>query len=71
MRRKEALRKANITHVVTVMRPPLEENLYEGYRHLVVDIDDLESENLIEWFGRSNAFIQEGLDEGGGVLVHW
>ena len=31
----------------------------------------MEDENIIEHFAGSNAFIQEGLDGGGGVLVHW
>ena len=71
MRRKDALKKANITHIVTVMRPPLDYFLYEGFHHLVIPIDDDESEDVIQHFKDSNAFIRKGLDAGGGVLVHW
>lgn len=39
---------------------------------MIVEVDDVEDENIIEWFPRCNAFVKEGLEkEGGGVLVHW
>ena len=71
MRRYAALKKANITHVVSALRPPLDPELFVAYKHLVVELDDVEDENILEHFPTSNAFIQEGLDGGGGVLVHW
>ena len=71
MRRKDALREANITHIITVMRPPLDYDLYEGYQHLVIPINDDDTEDVIQHFKDSNDFIQKGLDAGGGVLVHW
>ena len=71
MRRHEALRKANITHVVSVLRLPLERELFARYKHLVVELDDLDDEDIIQHFATSNAFIKEGLESGGGVLVHW
>lgn len=71
MRRYEALKKANITHVVSALRLPLDKDLFVKYKHHIVELDDLEDENVIENFAGSNAFIQEGLDGGGGVLVHW
>jgi dual specificity phosphatase 12 len=49
----------------------LDEALFEPYRHLVVELDDVEDEDILQHFATSNAFIQEGLDAGGGVLVHW
>ena len=71
LRRKEAVTKANITHVVSVLRLPLDTDLFATFKHLIVEVDDVEDENIIEHFPASNAFIQEGLDRGGGVLVHW
>ena len=71
MRRHEALKKANITHVVSVLRLPLERELFVKYKHLVVELDDLDEEDIIQHFATSNAFIKEGLGNGGGVLVHW
>lgn len=71
LRRKEALKNANITHVVSALRLPLDNDLFVDFRHHVVEVDDVEDENILEHFPASNAFIQQGLDGGGGVLVHW
>ena len=71
IRRNEALRKANITHVVSALRQPLDDQLFARYEHHVVEVDDLDEEDIIQHFAKSNAFIKEGLDSGGGVLVHW
>ena len=71
MRRKAALESAHITHVVSALRLPLDSDLFVGFKHHVVELDDVEDENLLECIPGSNAFIQEGLDGGGGVLVHW
>ncbi|KAL8935372.1 MAG: hypothetical protein Q9216_005461 [Gyalolechia sp. 2 TL-2023] len=70
LKRKEALKEANITHVLSVLTLPLDEALFEGYSRLVIDVDDDEGADIIQHFPASNAFIQEGLDGGGGVLVH-
>ena len=71
MRRYQALKNANITHVVSALRLPLDEDLFKSYRHLVVELDDVEDEDILQHVAASNAFVQEGLDGGGGVLVHW
>ena len=71
MRRKEALRAANITHVLSVLRLDVDDNLFSSYHHKVVQVDDTDDENLLEHFPATNDFIQDGLHSGGGVLVHW
>ncbi|KAL8982587.1 MAG: hypothetical protein Q9177_005227 [Variospora cf. flavescens] len=71
LKRKEALKNANITHVLSVLTLPLDEALFKGYERLVIDIDDLEDEDIIQHFPASNAFIKAGLESRGGVLVHW
>ncbi|KAF2280603.1 dual specificity protein phosphatase 12 [Westerdykella ornata] len=70
LRRREALEQANITHVLSVLRLPLDKALFAPFKHMVVEVDDTDDENLLEHFPATNAFIQEGLDGGGGVLVH-
>ncbi|KAL8718718.1 MAG: hypothetical protein Q9225_004182 [Loekoesia sp. 1 TL-2023] len=70
LKRHEALKSANITHVLSVLTLPLDGALFEGYKHFVIDVDDDEHADIIQHFPASNAFIQEGLDSGGGVLVH-
>jgi dual specificity phosphatase 12 len=71
LRRREALQQANITHVLSVLRTPLDQDLFSLFKHMVVEVDDVEDENLLEHFPATNSFIQEGLEGGGGVLVHW
>ena len=71
LRRRDALQQANITHVLSVLRLPLDQSLFSPFKHMVVEVDDTEDENLLEHFSSTNSFIQEGLDGGGGVLVHW
>ncbi|EED23767.1 dual specificity phosphatase, putative [Talaromyces stipitatus ATCC 10500] len=70
LRNKAALQKANITHVVSVLRMHPDENLTEGFQHLKIEVDDVDDEDLLQYFATANAFIQAGLDAGGGVLVH-
>lgn len=71
LRRKQALQDSRITHVLSVIRLPLDKELFDGFKHMVVEVDDVEDDNLLEHFTKSNEFIQDGLDSGGGVLVHW
>ena len=71
LRRKEALREIGITRILSVLKLPLDENLFNGFNHKVVEVDDMDDENLLEHFPECNSFIQDGLDSGGGVLVHW
>lgn len=71
LRRRDALEQANITHVLSALRLPLDQELFKPFKHMVVEVDDIDDENLLEHFPATNKFIQEGLDGGGGVLVHW
>lgn len=60
-----------MTHVLSVLRLTPDEKLFNSFRHMVVEVDDVEDENLLQHFPSTNKFIQDGLDGGGGVLVHW
>ncbi|KAF2692250.1 dual specificity protein phosphatase 12 [Lentithecium fluviatile CBS 122367] len=70
LRRRDALHQANVTHVLSVLRMPLDQSLFSPFRHMVIEVDDVDDENLLEHFPATNQFIQEGLNGGGGVLVH-
>ncbi|KAL8970682.1 MAG: hypothetical protein Q9183_001401 [Haloplaca sp. 2 TL-2023] len=70
LKRKEALKTANITHVLSVLTLPLDAALFEGYQQSIIDLDDDEDADIIQHFPASNAFIREALRGGGGVLVH-
>lgn len=49
----------------------MDQELFRGFTHKVVEVDDVDDENLLEHFPGCIKFIQDGLDAGGGVLVHW
>ncbi|CRG85424.1 Tyrosine-protein phosphatase yvh1 [Talaromyces islandicus] len=70
LRNKVALREANITHIVSVLRMRPEETLTESFENLKIQVDDSEDEDLLQYFSSANAFIQSGLDAGGSVLIH-
>ncbi|EQL30282.1 hypothetical protein BDFG_07214 [Blastomyces dermatitidis ATCC 26199] len=67
---KSALMKANITHIVSVLRLNPDEERFESFEHLQIPVDDVSDEDLFRHFPTTNAFIKSGLDSGGGVLVH-
>lgn len=71
LRRKLALQTSGITHILTLLRQPLDDKLFEGFTHRVIEVDDVDDENLLEFLPECVGFIQRGLEEGGGVLVHW
>ncbi|KAI9680539.1 MAG: tyrosine protein phosphatase yvh1 [Caeruleum heppii] len=70
LRRRRALDEAGITHIISVYRGPLEYELLSSYKHLHVEVNDLEDDCIIEHFPTINAFIERALLDGGAVLVH-
>ncbi|KAJ5179464.1 hypothetical protein N7492_002674 [Penicillium capsulatum] len=70
LKNKAGLERANITHVLSVLRMNPSEKTFAGYEHHSIDIDDVDDENLLEHFPAAVKFIQSGLDAGGSVLIH-
>jgi dual specificity phosphatase 12 len=54
-----------------VINLPLDAKLFKPFQHLVIEAEDDEDENLLQHFAESNRFIEDGLERGGGVFVHW
>lgn len=48
----------------------LYENFTRGYTTLRIDIDDVEDENIMQYFDQTNKFISEAISSGGIVFVH-
>lgn len=71
LRGGEASKEAGITHVVSVLRLPLDKELFKTYQHKVIEVDDARDENLLEHFAESNKFISDALKGGGAVFIHW
>ncbi|KAK2743623.1 tyrosine protein phosphatase yvh1 [Onygenales sp. PD_40] len=67
---KAALKRANITHIVSVLRLTPEEEKFSSFEHLQIPVDDVADEDILAHFPSTNAFIKSGLESGGGVLVH-
>lgn len=68
---KEVVEKANITHVLSVLRVNLKESLFQNFQHYVVPVDDADDEDLLRHLPHTNAFISNALSQGGTVFVHW
>jgi dual specificity phosphatase 12 len=71
LKNKAALARANITHILSVLRLQPNEETFASYQHHRIEVDDVDDENLLEHFPSAVQFIQSGLDAGGSVLVHW
>lgn len=73
LKNKEALKRENITHVLSVLRlnPAEVQETFSSYEHFAIDADDTDDENLLQHLPAAVQFIQSGLDAGGNVLVHW
>lgn len=71
LRRHDTFKDAGITHVVSVLRWPIEDELVKPYKRLQIEVDDDEDENLLESFPACVRFIKDALEAGGGVFVHW
>lgn len=65
------VKEAKITHVVSVLRYPIEEQILKPFKHFQIEVDDEDEENLLEFFPASTRFIEDALESGGSVLVHW
>ncbi|KAJ5787233.1 hypothetical protein N7457_002223 [Penicillium paradoxum] len=72
LKNKAALARADISHVISVLRlnPAEEQENFESFQHLSIGVDDVADDNLLEHFPAAIKFIQSGLDTGRGVLVH-
>ncbi|PLB54428.1 phosphatases II [Aspergillus steynii IBT 23096] len=70
LKNKAALSRANITHILSVVRLQQVDDTFASYQHHQIDVDDMDDENLLENFPSAINFIQSGLDNGGSVLVH-
>eukprot|EP01080_Neovahlkampfia_damariscottae_P001187 gene1187-10701_t len=63
------LKKKNISHIVQVCKSP-RQHYPNNFKYKSISVSDCESFNLKEIFSETNEFIQEGLTEGTGVLIH-
>lgn len=71
LKRYALLEEAKITHVVSIVSQNIEPELVKNYKHLAFNLDDVDYEDILQHFPKSNAFIKEALIGGGSVLVHW
>ncbi|XP_076682264.1 serine/threonine/tyrosine-interacting protein isoform X1 [Andrena cerasifolii] len=70
----QCLLEHGITHIVCVRHHTeanfIKPNFPDKFQYLVLDIADTATENIIHHFQQVKAFIDEGLNSGGQVLVH-
>ncbi|EGD92945.1 hypothetical protein TESG_00505 [Trichophyton tonsurans CBS 112818] len=77
LRNQDALKEANITHVISAVgpkeRPSAISSLqtYDGIRgHLTLDLLDQDKENMLQHFPQAVRFMEAAIADGGAVLVH-
>ncbi|KAF2857275.1 dual specificity protein phosphatase 12 [Piedraia hortae CBS 480.64] len=70
LRRQDVLLAGGVTHILSVLTLPLPEIDFKAFTHKAIDVDDVEDENLLQYFPVCIQFIQDALETGGGVLVH-
>ncbi|RKF54803.1 Tyrosine-protein phosphatase yvh1 [Golovinomyces cichoracearum] len=74
--KEHTIQRFSISHIVSVIKYDLKKFRHlQDCKHLSIEVDDVEDENLIEYFEKSGAWIEEALrDENHGkpgvVLVH-
>lgn len=67
----DPLKENGVTHVLSVLDFDIgDTKQLDGLRHLHIRLDDHPEENLIKHFERTNEFIDQALQGGGGVFVH-
>lgn len=71
MTSKTVLEDEGITHVLTVMRELDHSKMLESFKRLIIDINDDPDESIIDYFASAIQWIDDALEEGGKVLVHW
>ncbi|KAF1810509.1 phosphatases II [Eremomyces bilateralis CBS 781.70] len=67
---KQTLVKAGVTHVLSAINYHMEPAMIDGYEHFQIKLEDDEDEDIIQFFPKTNKFIDDALRGGGGVLVH-
>jgi len=64
----DGLKERKITHIITIGKG-LKMPYQDHFKYKFIDILDWEQENIMQYFGSSIEFIEEGLSEGA-VLIH-
>jgi dual specificity phosphatase 12 len=67
----DPLKEGGVTHVLSALDFDVRDSKQlKDYKHLTIGVDDNPHEDLLRHFPQSNAFIDEGLQNDGGVFVH-
>ncbi|CZT21948.1 uncharacterized protein RCC_07816 [Ramularia collo-cygni] len=67
----DPLKDGGVTHVLSALDFDVRDSKQlKDYQHLTISVDDDPNEDLLSHFPQTNAFIDAGLQNGGGVFVH-
>lgn len=66
----EIVERAGITHVLSIIDYEIDARQLNSMKHMHIQAEDIPSENLLEYFEKTNVFIEEALRNQGGVFVH-
>lgn len=66
---RQSLQKEGITHVLSIMPPPINDKWVDGFTHKLIDADDEEDQDILQYVDEAIAFIALATANGS-VLVH-
>lgn len=67
----DPLKGGGVTHVLSALDFDVRDSKQlRDYKHLIIQVDDDANEDLLTRFQETNAFIDAGLQNDGGVFVH-
>ncbi|KAK9456437.1 protein-tyrosine phosphatase-like protein [Dipodascopsis uninucleata] len=67
---QKTLAEENVTHILSAVREKVDSKLVQKFKHLQIQVDDDDDEDILKYFKESNEFIEDGINGGGCVLVH-
>jgi dual specificity phosphatase 12 len=69
---KSKLQKVGITHILSALVYDFSKyEDWDQYEHLQIEALDVDDENLLGEFEKTGSWIENALQGGGKVLIHW
>lgn len=67
---QKTLKSYNVSHILSLVQVKVNPEFVENFKHMQINIDDVEDENIIRHFPAIIEFMDEAIQSGTSVLVH-